>query len=109
MGAYQLDCFFTSTSQCKKMNKKIAEDIEINIHEGVPAILLMIKYFLRNRPNNNDDKPFAHFLHFVKPKRYDTHNFMERKLLVGVCCWFIGVSLGQDIFIRTKKYVCRIF
>ena len=39
------------------MNKKIAEDIEINIHEGVPAILLMIKYFLRKRPKNNDDKP----------------------------------------------------
>ena len=39
------------------MNKKIAVDIEINIQEGVPAILLMIKYFLRKRPDNNDNIP----------------------------------------------------
>tara|TARA_Y100000814_G_C12006793_1_gene290579 strand:+ start:256 stop:519 length:264 start_codon:yes stop_codon:yes gene_type:complete len=57
MGEYQLNCFFTSTTQCKKMNKKIAVDIEINIQEGVPAILLIIKYFLRKRPDNNDNNP----------------------------------------------------
>ena len=39
------------------MNKKIAVDIEINIQEGVPAILLIIKYFLRKRPDNNDNNP----------------------------------------------------
>ena len=39
------------------MNKKIAVDIEINIQGGVPAILLMIKYFLRKRPDNNDNSP----------------------------------------------------
>ena len=39
------------------MNKNIAVDIEINIKEDVPAILLMIKYFLRKRPDNNDSSP----------------------------------------------------
>ena len=57
MGAYQFNCFLTSTTQCKKMNKNIAVDIEINIKEDVPAILLMIKYFLRKRPDNNDSSP----------------------------------------------------
>ena len=57
MGSYHLNCFFRSTTQCKKINKKIAVDIEINIQEGVPAILLMIKYFLRKRPDNNDNSP----------------------------------------------------
>ena len=33
MGAYQFNCFFTSTTQCKKMNKNIAVDIEIKIKE----------------------------------------------------------------------------
>ena len=57
IGSYQLNCFFRSTTQCKKIKRKIAVDIEINIQEGVPAILLMIKYFLRKRPNNNDNSP----------------------------------------------------
>ena len=57
MGAYQFNCFLTSTTQCKKMNKNIAVDIEINIKEDVPAILLMIKYFLRKRPDYNNSSP----------------------------------------------------
>ena len=57
MGAYQFNSFLTSTTQCKKMNKNIAVDIEINIKEGVPAILLMIKYFFTKRPDDNDKSP----------------------------------------------------
>ena len=57
------------------MNKNIAVDIEINIKEGVPAILLMIKYFLRKRPNDNDSSPandkipykiLISFLYFIR-------------------------------------------
>ena len=75
MGAYQFNCFLTSTTQCKKMNKNIAVDIEINIKEDVPAILLMIKYFLRKRPDNNDSSPandkipykiLISFLYFIR-------------------------------------------
>ena len=39
------------------MNKNIAVDIEINIKEGVPAILLMIKYFFTKKPDDNDKSP----------------------------------------------------
>ena len=57
IGSYHLNCFFRSTTQCKKIKRKIAVDIEINIQEGVPAILLIIIYFLRKRPDNNDNNP----------------------------------------------------
>tara|TARA_A100000164_G_C21346107_1_gene513228 strand:- start:162 stop:353 length:192 start_codon:yes stop_codon:yes gene_type:complete len=44
---------FSSTIQNIRTKNKIAENKEINIHEGVPLILLTIKKIFRSNPIEN--------------------------------------------------------
>ena len=48
---------FSSTIQYIKTKNKIAEDKEINIHEGVPLILLTIKKLFRYKPTKSVKTP----------------------------------------------------
>ena len=102
MGEYQFNCFFTSTTQCKKIKRKIAVDIEINIQEGVPAILLMIKYFLRKRPNNNDNSP---------ANDKNPYKILENKEKSSIFCSCLCLALcsGHATVPRDLKNFLQVF